>query len=908
MIRTGVRFLGILLVSAPLIAGPSYPGRFFRFERLTLRRGTPAAGAFASICQDKEGFLWFGTNDGLARYDGYRLTYFNPDTLGESSPAPVGVFPVTTARSGDILVGTNGRGLYRFLRETGEFKSYHAGRLNPAGPGDDIVLAVQEDREGNLWLGTRTHGLVKFDRKTQASARVPLEPAAETIWDVLVDGGGNIWAGTLEAGLFRIDAATGGIVNYRRDLGNPASLGSNTVWTVFEDHEGAIWAGTKGGGLNRYDPETGRFTRFYGTGDFPRDLAGQTISAIAEDEAGRLWLGTSTDGLRIWDRVADEYFPCKHDPQDPESLSDNSVTSIYRDASGIVWIGTVRGGLNKCLTGKAKFPHYKHDPSQPRSLGHSEVRSLWRGPMGALWVGTGAGLERLDEGSGVVTRRFLSPSGRQGPGGNEVLAIRGDSRGHIWVGTDSGGLYSLDPESGGSTRYRHDPGNSNSLSNNKVQALWDDAVRPDTLWVGTHGGLNRFETQTRRWTRFFHNPLDPASLSNSIITAISEDKQGFLWVGTTWGLNRLDKTTGRCERYIHRFEDAPGTSINDNIIQCVLEDRGGTIWVGTENGLNGFDPAKGAWKNFSQREGLAGDIVRGILEDSSGSLWLSTNRGLSRFDPQSARVTNFGLRDGLQGDTFNGGACFKSPAGRLYFGGANGFNIIDPAEIRGDPFVPRVVWTAFYQGLVEVEPPPSLSALRELTLPHNAPVPVLEFAALSFTAPEMNTFACRLEPRDQEWVPLGTDNKVALSGIGPGRYTLRVKAANPDGVWNATGIAIAIRVRPPFWRAWWFLLAAGAFLVSGGVSMVGLWRKIRSLSLAAGESLESVVEFYDLTTREREILRLVLQGANNKDIGRKLYISGSTVRNHIYNIYRKLGARNRIELINRVAGDARKKD
>jgi DNA-binding CsgD family transcriptional regulator len=421
--------------------------------------------------------------------------------------------------------------------------------------------------------------------------------------------------------------------------------------------------------------------------------------------------------------------------------------------------------------------------------------------------------------------------------------------------------------------------------------------------------LNRFETRTNRWTRLLSDPQEAASLSNNVVLAISEDKRGFLWVGTQWGLNRLDKKTGRCERYVHRFEDTPGTSISDNIIHCILEDHGGIIWVGTDNGLNGFDPATGGWRYFAQKEGLSGDVVCSILEDSGGSLWISTNRGLSRLEPQTGRVTNFGTQDGLQGQTFNPGASCRGPDGRLYFGGANGFNIIDPAEIPEDPFVPPVAWIAYYQGDVEVKPVQSLSTLRELTLPYNASFAVLEFAALSFAAPEMNSFAYRLEPRDADWIPLVPDHRVSLYGIGAGKYTLHVKAANPDGVWNEVGIAIGIKVPAPFWRSWWFLLIAVVLLAFGAGSVVKIRKKIRSSSLAMGNNLDGVIDTYDLTSREREILRLVLQGASNKDIERKLFISPSTVRNHIYNIYQKLGGvRNRLELINRIAGDARDRE
>ena len=907
MKRTAFRLLGILLLCTSAFSGSIYPGRFHRFERLAPITGTTSVTGFSSICQDEEGYLWFGTSTGLARYDGYRFIYFTPSAGASPSPSPVGVYPVTLTRSGEMWIGTSGRGLFMFSRETGGFVQYRHDAQDRNSLSDDNVLAVQEDAKGNLWVGTRSRGLNRFDREKNSFTRVPLGPDADVVWDVLADRKGNIWVGTLDAGLFKIDSQTGTTTNFRSVPDDPQSLGSNTIWTVFEDRQGTIWAGTKGGGLNRYDPGKNGFTRFYGEGDFPRDLASQTITAIAEDRAGRLWLGTSSDGLRIWDRTTGEYVVCKNDSQDPESLGDDNVTSIFEDAAGVIWVGTVRGGLNKCLTGLSKFEHYKHNSSNPRSLGHNDVRALWADGSGTLWLGLKSGLESIGGRTDKVTRFLRTTSGEDGSSETNVLAVLGDSRGGIWAGTEGGGLVRLDPGSGSITRYRNDPRDPNSLSVNKVNALWADRGHLDVLWVGTHQGLNRFETRANRWTRFLNDPRDTASLSGNIITAIHEGRDGFLWVGTRWGLNRLDKATGKFVRYVGRLEDPPGASINDNIINCIHESRAGILWVGTNSGLNRFDRANGAWRVFAQKDGLAGEVVCGILEDASGALWVSTNRGLSKFDPESGIFTNFGAWDGLQGKSFNPGASFKDADGWMFFGGTNGVNRFDPSSVQKNTFVPPVVWTAFRRNNAEVRLPQSLSTLRALTLPYKVPLATFEFAALSFAAPEMNTLVYRLEPRDGDWAPLDPDNSVSLSELGAGEYTLRVKAANHDGIWNEEGLVIAIKVPVPFWRTWWFALLAAAFIASGVVSMVVIWKKIKSSSLAVGGSLDGVIETYELTAREQEILRLVLQGASNKDIERKLFISASTVRNHIYNIYQKLGVRNRLELINRIGQDARMK-
>ncbi len=902
----------VLCLSGGLVfPAPSLPGRYYRFERLAPRTGaTTSETGFSSICQDREGFLWFGTSSGLARYDGYRFVQFTPPAGAGSAPAtatgPIGVYPVTISRSGTLWLGTSGHGLFSYSAETGTFAQYRQDVKASAPQNDDIVLAVQEDGNGGLWIGTRLRGLKRFDPVTGEFTDAGLGPGAAVVWDVLADRKGDIWAGTLEAGLFRIDPRTGDTVRFRFSAADPGSLGSDTVWTVFEGRDGTIWAGTKYGGLNRLEPGRGSFVRFYGAGDSPRDLASQTITAIAEDRSGKLWLGTISDGLRVWDRATGEYLICRNDPQDPESLGDNSVTSIFEDAGGVVWVGTVRGGLNKCLAGRAKFPHYKHNPSDPRSLSRNDVLALWADGAGSLWVGLKPGLERLDGRTGRVSRFLGSAPGDKEPGETTVLAVLGDARGRIWAGTETGGLARLDPGTGSVARYRHDPRDPNSLSNNKVNALRVDPGSPDVLWIGTHQGLNRFDTRTGRSVRYLNDPLEAHSLSGSIITAICPDSAGFLWVGTRWGVNRLDRKTGECERFVARLEDPPGSGPSDNIVRCILEGRDGALWIGTENGLDRFDRAKGEWRAYGQKDGLAGELIDGIQEDANGLLWISTNRGVSRFDPATGLFWNFGLHDGLQGRSFNPGASASAAGRTIFFGGPNGFNAFAPAEIAADPFVPPVAWTAFRRNNREVGLGRPLSALRALALPYKFPLATFEFAALSFAAPEMNTLVYRLEPRDGEWVPLDPDNSVSLADLGAGGYTLRVKAANPDGRWNEQGLDIAIEVGAPFWRSWWFLLLVAAVIASGAAAAVALRKKIRAASLGVGENMDGVIEAYDLTSREREILRLVLEGAGNKDIERKLFISSSTVRNHIYNIYQKVGVRNRLELIRRVAEDARK--
>jgi ligand-binding sensor domain-containing protein/DNA-binding CsgD family transcriptional regulator len=885
----------------------SLPGRFFRFERLPPEyRGAPVPG-ISSMLQDKEGYLWFGTNLGLARYDGYRFDFFSPKSGPDTVSPSVIVYPVFLDTAGDIWIGTAGRGLFRFDRATETFSPYPYISTTTPDPGGDIVLAIQEDMNRDLWVGTRLDGLFHFDRKTKAFERIPLDPKAGAIWDLLVDRDGILWIGTQEGGLFRRNPATGEINNFRFILDNPRSLGSNTVWTIFQDRQGAIWVGTRGGGLNKYVPDREEFVRFTGDATHPQDLVSPSITALAEDEAGRLWIGTSWNGLRIWDRTTGEYTILKYDSQDRDTIGDDNVTSVLKDASGIMWVGTTRGGINKCLADRAKFLHYKHNRQNPLSISRNDVRSLWRSDPGRLWVGFDEGLDEIDELTGRVTRFRNNPGGAESLGPGAVLAVLEDGEGRVWVGLDGGGLDCLDCRSGHITHYRSNPADPTSLSNDKVYAISPDRTSPGVLWIGTHQGLNRLDTRTHRFTRFLSDASNPASLSGNIITAVLEDRSGSLWVGTRWGLNRMDKSTRRFERHIGDIKNPSGKGPNDNIINCIHEDGAGILWLGTDSGLNRFDWTSGEWRYYVSRDGLPGEVVCGILEDQSGFLWVSTNRGLARFDPRSGSFRGFSLHDGIQANQFNARACFRSADERMYFGGVNGFNEFRPEGVKADAFVPPIVWTGIYQNDQRITAGGPLSRLGSLDLPYRVRFISFEFAALSFLSPSSNTFAYKLEARDKDWVGLGHDHAVSFSNLPKGRYVLRVNGANPDGVWNEQGLSIKLTVIPPFWRTTWFAVLALLFVTSGVATVVLMWIRLRSAFTVVADRADSIIESYELTIREKEILRLVLQGASNKDIAAKLFISGSTVRNHISNIYQKVGVNSRLDLINRISRDAQKK-
>lgn len=890
-------FLCVILILIPILTFP-HDGRYIRFEHLYAECGGKSIAGMASILQDREGFLWFGTGMGLAKYDGYTFTCFNPPAGQKTSSQFVSVYPILEDREGDIWVGTNGEGLFRFIKENETFVQYKHDPDNPDSLGGNIILALAQDKKGKLWIGTRYNGLCCFDSQTQTWTAFPLGQNVGTVWDLMADTHGDVWIGTQKEGLFHLHPDTQEVVNYRHDPDDPASLGSNTVWSVLEDKEGTIWVGTNGSGLNRFVAEEGKFVRYYGSEIEPNDLGKVTITALQEDDAGRLWIGTAWDGLRVFEKRTGEYIVYKHDPRDQDSLSDDNITSVYQDASGMMWIGTSRGGINKTPNNQVKFHHYKHNPNNPSSISQSDVLSIHEDRSGFLWIGLKNGVDKIDPAAGSVTRFTHDPANPGTLSKGNIQAILEDKDGIIWLGHAGSGLDRLDPRTGIFTHLISLPGATNTLSNNQVNTLCADKQAENVLWIGTQRGLNKFNSKTQRFSLFMSNPEDPKSLTSNVITALFDAGSGYIWVGTKFGLNRLNKRTGKCTQYVYDSQTFQGVSVNDNLIHSIYEDNASILWIGTARGINRYDEEKMEWKYYTSQDGLPGDVVCGIQEDENGNLWVSTNRGLSRFDTVNELFINYSIHDGMQGDQFNFGSYFKSADGRMFFGGENGYNGFYPRDVRENPFVPPIVWTAFYRNNRKAKLDRSLSSLRDLGLSYKSGFITFEFAALSFFSPALNQFAYKLEGRDEDWVYVGPNRAISFPNLNRGEYVLHVKGANPDGVWNEEGISIDIRIIPPFWKTSWFVSIMAVFASAVIFAFLRWRKKLKSIHVDYEKNLKKMFEKHKITRREQEIVRLIIQGARNKDIEKKLFISDSTVRNHIYNIYQKLGVQNRIELIN----------
>ena len=806
--------------------------------------------------------MWFGTEDGLNKHDGYGFTVYkrapeNPNSLSNNI-----IRSIYQDQSGILWVGTDG-GLNEFDRENEQFIRYQNDPHDPHSLSDNYVTSIYEDQAGVLWIGTGGGGLDRFDRETEQFGHYQNDPhdphslSDNSVTSIYENRAGVLWIGTGGGGLDRFDREMEHFIHYRFSLyqnvpHDPNSLSHHTVSSIREDEAGVLWVGTRGGGLNRFDQEAGKFIHYQADPNDPHSLSNDRVLSVYEDRAGILWIGTWGGGLDRLDRETGQFVHYQNDLRDPHSLSDNVVWSIYEDQGGVLWIGT-HNGLNKYDREREKFVHCRADPNDPHSLSNNHVLSVYEDRAGGLWVGTqGGGLNRFDRQTGKFIHYQANPNDPHSLSHGEVKSIYEDRAGVLWIGTWGGGLNRFDRETERFVHYQADSNDPHSLGNNDIFSIHEDQA--GVLWIGTYGGgLDRFDRETEQFVHYQNDPHDPHSLGHNHISAIYEDRAGVLWIGTYGGgLDRFDRETGQFSHYRNNPID-PHSLSNDKVLS-ICEDQSGVLWIGTHGGLNRLDRATETFTHYREKDGLPNDVVYGILEDDRACLWLSTNKGLSKFDPRTGTFRNYDTRDGVQSNEFSGGACHKSGSGEMFFGGINGFNVFYPesVSVKDNPYIPPIVLTLLTQGGEDVDVGKAVESVKEATFHWPNNFFEFEFAALSYSQPERNQYAYMLEGFDQDWI--GTRRFGKYTNLPGGTYTLRMKGSNNDGVWNEEGISATITIVPPFWGTWWFRGVVTLVLVG---SVIGGYRlRVKSIE-AQNRELEILVEerTHELEERTHEIER-----------------------------------------------------
>ncbi len=809
-----------LLFIAPASLAQNQP---VNFERIGLEQGLSQSTVYR-ILQDQQGFMWFATQTGLNKYDGYRFTVYQQDIFDSTSLATSIIRALYQDHTGTLWAGDgNAACLNRFEPTTERFTRFKHDPKNPHSLSNGGVLAIYEDHTGTLWVGT-TNGLNKFDREKEQFTRYLYDPHdpkslhGYSVSSIYEDRRDTLWIGT-ERWLNSLDREKERFIHYEVDPN------AKPITAILEDRAGILWIGSEGTGLKKFDRSAGRFTSFFHDPKNPHSLSSDSVRTIFEDRYGSLWIGT-WGGLDQFDREQQRFIRFKHDPKNPFSLSDNVIWSIGEDRSGILWIGTYNGGVNKLDRGKEQFTKVAHEPDNPHSLSDNGAQGFYKDHNGTLWVGTRKGLDRFDYKTKKFTHFFHNPKNPNSFGDLKARAICQDRFGMLWIGTNKG-LDKFDPLTKKFTHYVHDPKNPHSLGANRVNLVYED--RAGTIWVGTFGGgLNRFEREKAQFTRFVYEADNPNSITGDVVWGICEDSlaRNILWVATGEGLNCFDRNTEQFTRFVHDPQNPH--SLSHNYVGPLWVDRNGVLWIGTEGGgLNRFDHETEQFRHYTTKDDLPDNQICGILEDDHGRLWLSTNSGLSRFDPLTKTVRTYDVTDGLASNEGILPGQYKSSDGEMFLGSFNsGFTRFHPDSIKDNPYIPPVAITAFKryntddaEGVAIEEK--GTSANKEIEVSYKDNVLSFEFAALSYRNTFKNKYAYKLEGFNDNWIRLGTKRDITFTNIDPGEYTLRVKGSNNDGVWNEEGASLKISVTPPWWRARW------AYALYGLLFMLSLygWRR-----------------------------------------------------------------------------------
>lgn len=775
------------------------------FDHINMDMGL-SQSTILCITQDHEGYLWFGTQEGLNKYDGYKFNIFRSDISDPHTLSDNWITAILEDNEENLWIGTNAGGLNYFDCRQNKFFRFKHNESDPNSLSNDRILALYEDQKGNLWIGTDGGGLNRYIKKLgkferyQFSDDDPSFMNKNDVTSICEDEFGNLWWGTDGGGLYRLNWESGDFQNFKNDPKNSHSLSDDRISCLVKDSDNNIWIGTNGGGLNKFSVSDEKFQCYRHDPNNSHSISNNYVYTIFEDVSGRLWIGTD-DGLNQFIPENKKFISVRSNPADPTSLSNNLIRSIYEDRGGILWIGTYSGALNKFDLKKSAFKNYRQNPANPNSLSDKNVWSIYEDDKGFVWIGTNNGLNKLNRENGEFIHYFHDLDEPNSLNHNIVRYVYQDRSGNMWIGTEGGGLDKLNTKINSFEHFVHDPNDTTSISDNGLRFIYED--KDGDLWVGTVNGLNKLNRQRNIFKRYFHDPRDPQSISGNHIRYMYEDRRGALWVATFSGLSLFIKKEDKFINFKHNPSNS--TSISNNRVLCIYEDSQSRFWIGTYGGgLEQLDREEFIFTHYTVKNGLPNDGIYGILEDKRGNLWLSTNQGLSKFNPKNQSFKNYDVNDGIQSNEFNGNAFHQNSKGEMFFGGINGFTVFTPREVMDNYNIPPIVISSFRKFDTEINLHKTFSEIDKIELSYKDDFFSFEFAALDFTNPSKNKYFYKLEGFDKEWIYSRNRRYANYTNLDGGEYIFRVKGSNNDGIWNENGASVKLIIHPPFWQTWWF--------------------------------------------------------------------------------------------------------
>ena len=802
----------ILFLLLSLVLNPRYSyAQTMAFDHITINDGL-SSNTIYTIIEDKDGFFWFGSRDGLHRYDGYEFKIFKSSPEDSLSMPSNNVQALFLHPNGDIWIGLKVGGICVFERQTQKLVINPFQGLSFPNWNEVSVQAIFQDSFGDYWIGMGGQGVLHIDKDltnsivyTLLETGYPNNIGSYFCFSFTEDEWGNVWMGTEGTQIPYYERESGQIRFLPQN--ETESLGySFTKSLLIVDDQ--LWIGTQGNGLHLYDLPNMDFAG--------KKLENKLIKDIAQDSSGQILISTDGEGLFITTDKGNSFQQIQFSAALLNSLNTNALYDVFVDSNSNVWIGSFNGGVNVYKANKANFLTYRQSSLLNDAPGSQSVLAFCEDQKGFIWIGKdGGGLLKLDPETRNEAVYLQNPQNPGSISSNVVASLYEDSRGIIWAGTFANGLNRFDPNTDTFKSYRNETGNPNSLTNNNVWAIEEDLH--GNLWIGTlGGGLNKFVPEEEKFYRYQLETINSAVDLGTNIQALLLDRTGDLWIGTEY--NGLFKLIVEQEQLLSWYkEERDSNSLQSNSILCLHQDQKGRIWAGTEGGgLHMLLTEEEGFLNYSEKNGLPSNVVHAIEEDKNGILWLSTNMGLSAFNPDAETFTNYDQNDGLQSRQFNRNASLNTSSGALYFGGINGVNVFHPEAVGENRNVPRIVFTDFtlfnesvpvgeFGGRVILSMP--LNEEPVIKLKHSDNVFSIAFAAIEFANPSKNEYEYQLEGFDEEWIKANAKNRrITYTNLDAGEYTFKVKAANNSGIWNEEAKRLRIIITPPFWETWWFRL------------------------------------------------------------------------------------------------------
>lgn len=812
-------FTCLLLV---LFSGISFsqPGQY-KFSHLNINDGL-SNNQVTCIYKDKFGFMWFGTLSGLNRFDGYNIKVFRNDYKDTTSLSDNFIMDLGEDHLGRLWVFTRfGINVYDPDREL--FSRNMAAVYDELGLGGDIITDVFTDKERNTWYITAGSGLYKYDVKSGQTHHIrrsenPGSLHSDSILSMAHTADNHVYFIHADGMFEKYDPVSQKVV-FRDSYFVGKYPGEEVPYELYADADNDIWIYTNEvKGVFYFNAKENRFRHF--TTQSPElPLSNNLVRGVVQDKQGKIWIGTDHGGINLVDKKDFSVRVITNNKEDDKSLSQNSIISMFVDNDDIIWIGTFKKGVSFYHENIIKFGLYRNRPSDPHSLSYDDVNAFAEDEKGNLWIGAnGGGLIYFDRENNRFTTYKHDSADPYSLSNDVVLTLKYDKEGTLWIGTYYGGLNKFDGTR--FIRYTHNPNAAGSLANDKVYAIHEDSQ--GNFWIGTMGGgLDLFDHKTNTFQHF--NTHSANRIRSDFVSGIAEDREGTLWVTCAYGVEARDPETGEFRHYINDPRD-PASLSNNNVNYAFVDSRN-LVWIATREGLNLYNRQRDNFTVFRVDDGLPDNTILTVAEDDYNNLWVGTANGLSNIivtptgnNSYAFDFKNYDDSDGLQGREFNINAAYKTRAGEMVFGGANGFNIFKPGEIKENLTPPTVLFTDFqvFNSSVKVGQKlngrvvlkESVTVTDEVVLKHNAKIFSIEFAALSYFHPEKNKYEYMLEGFNNEWIPAdGSSRKATYTNLYPGSYTFRVKASNNDGVWNEEGKTLKITILPPFWQT------GGAFIL-----------------------------------------------------------------------------------------------